>query len=230
MLRGIFGHPFARFLIKKVIFYAIVTFVALTFVFLIPRLMPGDPVDMMVHPQPGSPWYNDMLILRENMREYFGLNKSLFDQYIAFWGQVFTLNLGVSYPYLYPSSVASIIMARLPYTLMLVIPVLFVSFFLGNWIGAKAAYTGGKLSEAVYFFSVFSNRLPSFWFGMVLVFILAGRLALFPAYGYAAPGMLPSWNFNYVNSLLMHYLLPFITLMIVYLGGWATGMRSMIIH
>ena len=74
---------------------------------------------------------------------------------------------------MFPMSVMTIILQRLPYTLALVLPVLFLSFFLGNWIGAKAAYVGGKRSELVYFFSVFSNRLPSFWFGMVLVFVFA---------------------------------------------------------
>ncbi|MGA3192202.1 MAG: ABC transporter permease [Candidatus Bathyarchaeia archaeon] len=170
------------------------------------------------------------LVLKAKLMEYFGLDKPLFDQYILFWRELFTLNLGPSYPINYPQSVMSMVMLRLPYTLAIVVPVLLLSFFLGNWIGAKAAYAGGKRSTLAYFFSVFSNRLPSFWFGMVLVFVFAAVLKVFPAYGIATMGTIPNWSLSFFLDLLRHYSLPFLTLFIIYVGGWATGMRSMIIH
>jgi peptide/nickel transport system permease protein len=231
-MKGLFTHPFAKFVGKKIVFYAVVTFVAATLVFLIPHLMPGNPVDQMIHPSNGAQMGGgvDYLRLRAQLISYFGLDKPLFDQYISYWGQLLTLNLGPSYPIMYPMSVMSIIMGRLPYTLAIVLPVLFLSFFIGNWIGAKAAYVGGKWSELVYFFTVFSNRLPSFWFGMVLVFLFAATIKIFPAYGPSSLGAIPTFTFSYFLDVLYHYALPFLTLFIIYVGGWATGMRSMVIH
>jgi peptide/nickel transport system permease protein len=231
-MKGLFTHPFTKFVAKKAVFYVAVTFVAVTLVFFIPRLMPGNPVDQMIHPSSGQQLGGgaDYLKLRAALTAYFGLDKPLFDQYISFWGKFLTLNLGPSYPIMFPMSVMSIILARLPYTLALALPVLFLSFFLGNWIGAKAAYVGGKWSELVYFFSVFSNRLPSFWFGMVLVFVFAATFKIFPTYGAATLGAIPTWTLSYFLDVLYHYALPFLTLFIIYVGGWATGMRSMVIH
>jgi peptide/nickel transport system permease protein len=228
MMKSLFTHPFTRFVFKKVVFYLIVAFVALTFIFLIPRLMSTNPVDLMFRGAVSTPSIN-MTAVKEVMMGYFGLNKPLFDQYVSFWGQLFTGNLGPSFKW-YPQPVMKFVLGKLPFTLALVVPVLFISFFLGNWIGAKAAYVGGKWSEFVYFFSVFSNRLPSFWFGMVLFFLLAAQAKLFPLYGYSSIGQIPSWDLNYFLDVLHHYLLPFFTLLFVYLGGWATGMRSMMIH
>jgi peptide/nickel transport system permease protein len=228
--KSLFSHSFAKFVANKVIFYAVVTYVAATFVFFIPHLMPGNPVDRMIGQSPPTNIGPNYLELRRQLSEYFGLNKPLFDQYVSFLGQLITLNLGPSYPIMYPMGVLSIIMLRLPYTLAIVLPVLFLSFFMGNWIGAKAAFAGGKSSEVAYFFSVFSNRLPSFWFGMVLVFLFSASIKIFPPYGLNAIGAIPTWSFSYFLDVLYHYALPFLTLFIIYLGGWATGMRSMVIH
>jgi len=222
-------YPFAKFVAKKVVFYGIVTFLALNFIFFIPRLMPGDPISRFMPRGGGGPSgekYEEMIKM---YKELFGLEKPLSDQYINFWGKLFTGNLGQSISK-WPMSVAEAVFPRLPYTFALVIPVLLISFFVGNWIGAKAAYMGGKRSELVYFFSVFSNRVPDFWLGMILVFLLAKSAKLFPAVGYASPGVLPSWELSYFLDLFSHYLLPFFTLLIVFLGGWATGMRSMVVH
>jgi len=191
--------------------------------------MPSNPVEIMLARSSPSNTGVNMTALREAMYTYFGMNKPLFDQYISFWGQLFTGNLGRSFRY-FPAPVMKMVLEKLPFTLALVIPVLVISFFLGNWIGAKAAYVGGKWSELVYFFSVFSNRLPSFWFGMVLLFLLAVKVKLFPTFGAYSFGTIPSWSFSFFIDLLHHYLLPFFTLLFIYLGGWATGMRSMVIH
>jgi peptide/nickel transport system permease protein len=231
ILKGLFAHPYVKFVAKKIVFYLIVSFVALNFVFFIPRFMPGNPVDLLLprgHSVAPGVNYNE---IRLYYMRYFGLDKPIFpDQYINFWGQLLRGDLGDCFPPKWPLPVAKAILPRLPYTLALVIPVLILSFFLGNWIGAKAAFVRSKWSELVYFFSVFSNQLPSFWFGMVLVFLLAMKAGLFPHVGSMTLGRIPAWDLATFIDVLWHYCLPFLSLFIVYLGGWATGMRSMIIH
>ena len=229
-MKRLFTHPFAKFVGKKVVFYLIVAFVTLTFIFLIPRFMPGNPVDLMIlSGATGGTTAMDVEAVRKSMMEYFGLDKPLHEQYINFWGQLANRDLGPSFMW-YPKPVAKIVLWRLPFTLALVVPVLLISFFLGNWIGAKAGYVKGRWSELVYFSSVFANRLPVYWFGMVLLFLLAAKADLFPVHGYCSYGMTPSWSLSFFLDVLHHYLLPFFTLLFVFLGGWATGMRSLIIH
>jgi len=156
-LKNPLAHPFVIFLIKKIIFYAVVMFVAVTFVFFIPRLIPGNPVERLLprgQSTPGINWEK----IREDMMKYYGFDKSPLEQYITFWQNLLRGDLGVSISLFPGNSVVSIVGSRIPYTLELVIPVLIISFLLGNWIGAKAAYIGGKLSNFIYFLSSFSKN------------------------------------------------------------------------
>ncbi len=229
-MRQILSHPYARFVMKKAIFYLGVTFIALTLIFLIPRLMPGNPIDMMIHPGTSNPFSGiDFEEIRAVYEAYYGLDRPLLDQYVTFWVQLFQGDLGRSFMW-FPQEVSDIVFRRLPSTLVLVLPVLFLSFYIGNWIGARAAHMKGRKSEATYFISIFSNRMPVFWFGMVLLFLLAVQIPLFPLFGNFSQGLTPSFTLRFFFDVLHHFALPFITLMIVYTGGWATGMRAMMIH
>lgn len=234
MLKRLFVHSFIRFVAKRAAFYAVVSFVAISLIFFIPRFMPGDPISFLIPRQGANITPEVYEQIRSYYMNYFGLDKPLLEQYINFWGQILTGDLGRSFPtggYIsWPMPVAQAVLSTLPFTLALVIPVLILSFFLGNWIGAKAAFMGGKISEIVYFLSVFSNRLPSFWFGMVLVFLLATKAGLFPHVGWVTLGRIPAWDIPTFIDIFWHYCLPFLSLFIVYLGGWATGMRSMVVH
>ena len=275
MVKRLFTHPFIRFVGKKAVFYLIVAIIALTFIFIIPRLMPGNPVDRMI--PPGT---TDVgrLRLRAELERYFGLNKPLHEQYVDFWANLLTGNLGIDRNF---RPIATVVMEKLPFTLVLVIPVLLIGFFVGNWIGAKAAYTKGKRSEAVYFTSVFASQMPFFWFALVMVFLLAVDVSsivklvaigilggvivalflltvisdnfklivsgiigsmivllfvlavtagIFPTSGTFSARFMPGLNFATFADASRHYVLPFLTLLIITTGGWATGMRSMTLY
>jgi peptide/nickel transport system permease protein len=279
--KSLFTHSFAKFLYKKIFFYVIVTFIALTFIFLIPRLMQGNPIDQMIPPGTTDA---GRLALKKQLEGYFGLNKTLLEQYVAFWANLLRGNLGVGIMQGYDfRPIADVVMSKLPKTLALAIPVLLIGFFIGNWIGGRAAYTKGKPSEAVYFTSILSSQMPFYWFAMVMLFILAvdvaniiklaalgivgctmvvlllltittdpfkrtvtGALGLmivalfvlavyvgiFPTGGTFSPRFIPALhplNEIFVD-LLRHYALPFLTLLIITTGGWASGMRSMTLY
>lgn len=268
-------HPFTKFVAKKAFFYLIVAIIALTFIFLVPRLMPGNPVDRLI--PPGT---TDVgrLRLRAELERYFGLDKPLLEQYAAFWANLLRGNLGIDRLF---RPVGVVVLQKLPYTMVLVIPVLLIGFFVGNWIGARAAYLKGKRSQAVYFTAVFANQMPFYWFALVLLFLLAvdvsniiklaalgilgGALVfiflltiisdnvklaiasilgilfvalfllgvntgVFPPQGTFSPRVIPGLNFPSFLDAGQHYILPFLTLLIVTTGGWASGMRSMTLY
>ena len=226
MMKNPFSHPFAKFLLKKGAFYLIVTFIALNFIFLIPRLMPGNPIDQMIPPNTTD---LGRLALKTELAKYFGLDKPLSEQYVNFWLNLLRGNLGLSMDF---RPVATVVMEKLPYTMVLVFPVLFVGFFVGNWIGARAAYVKGKQSEAIYFASIFTSQMPFYWFAMVLLFLLAVRFPIFPTGGTFSPRFIPTLHTPvevFLNAL-PHYGLPFLTLLIITTGGWASGMRSMTLY
>jgi len=227
-MKNPFSHPFAKFILRKGAFYLIVIFIALNFIFLIPRLMPGNPIDQMI--PPGT---TDVgrLRLKAELERYFGLDKPWSEQYVNFWLNLLKGNLGYAVMRGYSfQPVADAVMSKLPYTLALVIPVLFIGFFLGNWIGARAAYAKGKLSDAVYYTSVITSQMPFYWFAMVLLFLLAVNARILPTGGTFSPRFIPAYDIASFIDALRHYALPFLTLLIITTGGWATGMRSMTLY
>ena len=222
------SYPFVKFILKKGLFYLIVTFIALNFIFLIPRLMPGNPIDRMIPPGTTDEGRKN---LREELKRYFGLNKSWSEQYLNFWSNLLRGDLGYATMSTYSfTPVVDAVMSKLPYTLVLVIPVLFIGFFLGNWIGARAAYAKGKISDAVYYVSVITSQMPFYWFAMVLLFLLAVNARILPTGGTFSPRFIPGFDFASFKDALYHYILPFLTLLIITTGGWATGMRSMTLY
>ncbi|NHI88857.1 MAG: ABC transporter permease [Candidatus Thorarchaeota archaeon] len=227
-LKEVLLSSYAKFVARKAAFYVVVIFFSVSLVFFVIEAMPGDPVEVMLasgNPPPGA----DLAALAEIMRRYFGLDKPILERYIDFLGNFFTGNLGQSYHF-YPVYAWTIIQYYLPYTLSLALPVLFVSFFVGNWIGARAAYLKGKLNETSYFTLVFCNQLPPFWLGLVIIFLYVLLFRNIPPIGAATQGVIPSLSVSYLVDLLAHWILPFLTLLVVYIGAWATGMRSMVTH
>lgn len=227
-LKELLQSSFAKFVARKAIFYLVVIFFSVSLVFIVIESMPGDPVDVMIsfgNPAPGT----DINTLAEIMREYFGRNKPIEERFVIYLENFFSGRLGQSYRF-YPVYVWTIIQYYLPYTLSLAIPVLFVSFFVGNYIGARAAYLKGKLNETSYFSLVFCNQLPPFWLGLVIIFLYVVFFNSIPPIGASNQGVIPSLSIDYFMDLVTHWILPFLTLLIVYIGAWATGMRSMVTH
>lgn len=228
VIKRLFTSPYAKFVVKKGLFYIIVTFFAATLVFIVVESMPGDPVTVMLAHGNSQSTITPQLIAA--MEAWFGLDKPLWDRYLIFLWNFITGNFGQSFSS-FPVLVSTLILDRLPYTLLLAVPVLIISFWAGNKIGARAAYLKGKWNDASYFSLVFCNQLPSFWFAMVILYlyviISGGKI---PPLNGNSPGVLPSFDWDYIWDTFTHWILPFISLLIIYLGGWATGMRSMVTY
>ncbi|MFX1282980.1 MAG: ABC transporter permease [Promethearchaeota archaeon] len=205
-----FSHAYVKFFIKKAVFYLIALFIALTIAFIIPRLM----VDT-----------NDFYMIY-----FFELYKPIEEQYLSFWLNLIQLDLGPSISY-YPMRVSEVIIHPLFYSLVLAIPILFISFFLGNWIGSKSAYLKGRANEMTYFILLILRSAPFYWLGLIIfVYFVVGNNILLSHPGASSPQMIPGFRLDYFIDLLRHYLAPFITLLLVHAGSWAVGMRAMTLH
>jgi peptide/nickel transport system permease protein len=233
--------PFVSFLGRKIAFLLLTLFIAMNFIFIFPRLMPSNPADLMIARITigqtttvggGSTGGGkaSLEVLREIYIKKFGVYEPLHVQYIAFWRRFFTMDFGVSY-WAYPQSVSSLIMCSLPWTLALVVPVLLCGFVIGNWVGSRAAYRRGRFDKIIYYISLYMFQAPYYWFAMILLFVFAAKLKWFPIYGaYSLGWVRPVLSLDWFLDAVYHYILPFLSLLGVGVGGWAIGMRAMTLY
>ena len=215
---------------QKVIWYVATLIVAVFLNFLLPRLMPGNPVDMLVNQAlTGStdPGVREQVV--QQYTEQFGLDKSLPEQFLTYVGNLLQGDLGMSISQ-YPRTVNEIIGSAIIWTLALQIPAIIVGWILGNGLGVLAAYLRGGVDKVVLPVFMFISNFPAFGLGMVFLWLFASQLHWFPVGGGYAADMVPNFSWAFVLSVLDHYRLPFITMVLIAIGGQAIGMRSMSIY
>ncbi|MBA7502528.1 Dipeptide transport system permease protein DppB [subsurface metagenome] len=222
-------RPFARFLTKKLIFLLVAIFLSFTLLFILPYFMASNPVDLMITRLSQTHDVTRLAALREQYIALFGLDKPLIDQYGLFWNRVLTMNFGPSIAY-NMRSVGSLVGRALVWTLSLIIPVLILTVIVGNSLGARIAFSKSRFLHAFYTFAVYLNSSPYYWFGLLLVFAFAVNLKLFPIYGGYSPYVIPSFSLSFFLDVAYHWVLPFLSLFIAGIGGWAMGMRAMTIY
>ena len=215
-----------RYLARKTFLYLLTFFFAVTIDWVIPRIMPGDPIDGLISRIQADSTASQEL--HGYFTESFGLDQPLWRQYVNFWRGLIELDLGPSITYV-GSSVSELIWAALPYTLALLVPAIVLSYIAGNRVGAMAARRK-SLDNTVLPVSYVLTATPYMWLAIVLVYFVAFRWGIFPVSGAYDFSMQPAWTWEFTGSFLRHWFLPFLTLFLVAFGGWAIGMRNLIIY
>jgi peptide/nickel transport system permease protein len=216
-----------RYFGRKLLTYSITFFIAATIDWLIPRFMPGDPVASLVSRTNGIS-SEAAKSLSDYYYNLFGLNQPLPVQYLNFWGSLLHGNLGLSV-YGHGMPVADMIMGALPYTLALLIPSILLSWWAGNTFGAIAARRR-VLDSSVLPVGYILTATPYMWLALVLSFVFGFSLRLFPFSGGYGFNLEPTLTWVFFTDLVAHWVLPFLSLFLVGFGGWAIGMRNMIIY
>jgi peptide/nickel transport system permease protein len=215
-----------RYLSRKAAIYLLTFFVAVTIDWAIPRFMPGDPVEGLLSRMQAQPAAEQAL--SGYYSQAFGFDVPLWQQYLNFWAALLHGDLGLSITN-FPTPVTELIMGALPYTLALLVPAILLSFWAGNKVGALAARRK-VLDNTVLPASYVLTATPQMWLGIVLAWLFASTWAIFPVSGAYGLDIQPSWSLEFVLSFLHHWILPFSALFLVAFGGWAIGMRNMIIY
>jgi peptide/nickel transport system permease protein len=215
-------------------FYLFVAFISLSFAWALPRYMPNSPIVGYMNAPPmgltGNSRYQ-YLQTRDAILNEFGLRQPPIQQFVEFWGKILTGNYGRSL--LSNTPVSELIKPYLWRTLSLVIPVLFLSFIIGNWIGGKSAYLKGKKSKLLYYIIIILQSAPFYWFALIFYIIFVAELQIFPAH---VPSAIPPEHIPGVDPIkdmlifLHQYLAPFFALLITQIGYWASGMRSLTLY
>jgi peptide/nickel transport system permease protein len=158
----------------------------------------------------------------------FGLDKPVWEQYLNFWAALFNGDLGISV-WLFPQPVTRVIFDALPYTLGLLIPAVLLAFWAGNKFGAYAARKKW-LDGAVLPLGYILTATPYMWLAILLAWFFGTVMGVFPVAGGYGFNLAPALSLQFAGSLLHHWFLPFLSLFLVGFGGWAIGMRNLIIY
>ena len=216
-----------RYFGRKLFTYTLTFFIAATIDWLIPRFMPGDPVAGLMARQGGlSP--AGAAALAQYYNNLFGLDRSLPEQFINFWIALLHGDLGRSV-YVHGRPVTEAIMGAIPYTLALLIPAILLSWWAGNSFGALAARRKW-LDNTVLPIGYILTATPYMWLGLMLAFVLGFSLRIFPLSGGYGFNLEPALTWRFFTDLVAHWMMPFLSLFMVMFGGWAIGMRNMIIY
>jgi peptide/nickel transport system permease protein len=220
-----------RALLRRLGVYILAAWVALTVSFLLPRVVPGNPVAGAVARASQSGNCNSACIRAVEEQLGFNVHTSLWDQYTQYWANLSHGNLGQSWSE--NASVSSLIVSYLPWTLGLLVVATVVSFVLGTAIGVLIAWRRGSWVDWVLPAATFFQAIPYFFLALVLVLIFGQTgtmLKWFPSlFGFDIYGVTPGLNLPYVASIVAHAILPAATVVLASTAGFILAMRNQMI-
>jgi peptide/nickel transport system permease protein len=218
-----------RYILRKAALFVITLWAAITLNFILPRLMPGSPVDAALGKlaSAGVPITNAE---RAAVEAQLGApHTSLFVQYGDYLRNIATLRFGTSYSF--GISVAQAVGKALPWTVALVGTTTIFAFVIGTLLGVYAGWHRGKFADSsVTIGATFFGAFPPFWLGLLLLYWLSYKFGWFPLKGGYSEGVTPNWSLSFVGDALDHSVLPALTLAITTLSGWVFGMRNNMIN
>lgn len=213
------------YMARRLAFYGVAAWVAITVNFAIPRLMPGNAVDAMLAKYPQLSASSLHALEAEFGTHAHG---SLPSQYFTYLGNVLHGDLGLS-SNLYPSKVTTVLGQTLPWTVALIGVATIISFSLGTLLGVLAGWRrGGWLDRSLPGFT-FLQATPYFFLALLVIQLFAVHWQLFPiGQGYDL-GLSPGWNWSFISSAINHAILPALTIVATSMAGWMLQMRNVMI-
>ncbi len=221
---------YGKYFRKKIIWFLITLVVAVILNFILPRMMPNDPVAAITGKMAqGVTDASASQRIYERYQEEFGTNKPLYEQFFIFVKNLFHGDLGTSFSQ-YPRKVSDILASSIVWTIALQFPAIIVGWLLGNLLGALAAYIRKGFDKVLLPVALFLSNIPAFGMAVILLVIFAVKLKIAPISGGYNFDMIPNFSWAFVKSVIAHYQLPFWSIVLVSIGGQAVGMRSMSIY
>ena len=221
---------YRKYFVKKIVWFVITLVAAVILNFILPRLMPADPVSAITGKM--AQGMTDASAVQEIYKRYeaeFGTNKPMHEQFFIFVGNLFKGDLGTSFSQ-YPRKVSTIITSAIGWTICLQLPAILVGWLLGNILGALAAYIRKGFDKVLMPLSLFLSNVPAFGMAVILLVVFGVTLKIAPISGGYGFDMIPNFSWKFIKSVISHYQLPFWSIVLVSIGGQAVGMRSMSIY
>lgn len=221
---------YRKYFTGKLVWFFITLICAFVLNFLLPRLMPGDPVAVITQKvAQGMTSQSGIAKVYAEYSALFGTHKPIYEQFFIYISNLLQGNMGVSFSQ-FPRPVTEIISASLWWTVALQFPAIIVGWLLGNTLGALAAYLKKGFDKVVMPISILISSFPAFGMAVILLVVFAINLRWFPTSGGYGFDLIPSFSADFMWSVFVHYQLPFWSIVLISIGGQAIGMRSMSIY
>jgi len=206
-------------LVNRMLQYLGVFVIAATINFVLPRLMPGNPLALLAGVEVGTMTPAE----RAQVVQEAGLDRPLWQQYARYLQNVVRLDFGYSYRQKRP--IADMILERLPWTLLLAGVSLFISAVIGVVLGGISAWNRAKAIDVGMLWTMIAlESVPTFWLGMMLISVVSVRLGWLPSFGISTPGI-PLTGWERVVDIARHLVLPVLTLYVISAPGIFVTMR-----
>ena len=214
-----------RYFARKIGFYLLAFWGALTLNFFLPRLVPGNPVDVLIArmAQNGSPPPGERAALSRLLGVGGG---NIFVQYWHYLDQLAHFNLGLSVTN-FPVPVTRVIATGLPWTLVLVGTTTVFAFVIGTTLGALAGWRNSRFLNALLPATTFLTAVPYFWLALLFLYLFGVVWKVTPLNGGYDPALSVSWDWSFISSAVGHSIVPALTIVLAQLGGWMLSMRNM---
>lgn len=220
------------YIIRRILLFFVVVWAATSFIFFLPRLAPGrDPVrerlGMMA--ASGGVMQGAIEAMAKAYEVQFGLDQPLWQQYLRFLGNVARLDFNYSLA-MYPAKVVDLIAQALPWTMGLLLTSTLIAFTIGTLLGGLMAWPRAPRYLSYLMPPLFTfSAIPYYLLGMLLVYVFAFRLKLFPISGGADTGTVPTLTLQYALTIVHHSILPGLSIVLAACGSWALAMRGMMV-
>jgi peptide/nickel transport system permease protein len=221
---------YATYLAQRLGQFLLVVFIGINLTYLITHLTPIDPVEQSIAAVTsfGNTSPEAIGAMRQSLRELYGLTGAPHEQYLAFWRRIATADFGPSLS-AFPTPVSTLIARALPWTIGLLATATLLTWVLGNLLGGLAGYYQNKTSlKVLAIIAMGLHPVPYYIVAFVLLVMFGYLWPLLPIAGGKAMNLGDQLNLTIVLSILKHSILPALSLLLVGLGGWFLGMRSLV--
>ena len=221
---------YATYLAQRLGQFLLVVFIGINLTYLITHLTPIDPVEQSIAAVTsfGNTSPEAIGAMRQSLRELYGLTGAPGEQYLAFWRRITTADFGPSLS-AFPTPVSTLIARALPWTIGLLATATLLTWVLGNLLGGLAGYYQNKTSlKVLAIIAMGLHPVPYYIVAFVLLVMFGYLWPLLPIAGGKAMNLGDRLNLEIVLSILEHSILPALSLLLVGLGGWFLGMRSLV--
>ena len=221
------------YLIRRILLFFVVVWVAATINFVLPRLSGGNAIRNQLTQQAATGGYvqNNIDAMVAEYDKEFGLDKPLLLQYVTYLADISHLEFGFSMAS-YPMRVSTLMGDALPWTLALLGMSTAIAFSVGIFLGGLLAWpkTPRFIVNVLLPPFLTLSAVPYYMLGLVLLWVFAFQFHWFPIFGAYTPGTIPDWSdFEFWKDVAWHMVLPSLSIVLSALGFWALGMRAMMV-
>ncbi|HEV7326847.1 MAG TPA: ABC transporter permease [Bosea sp. (in: a-proteobacteria)] len=223
-------NAYIAYLAKRLVQFVVVVFIGVNLAFVITHASPIDPVEQSISAVTsfGSTSPDAIAAMRASLQELYGLKGTPTEQYVTFWSRVLRGDFGPSLS-AFPTPVSALIARALPWTAGLLIVSTVITWVLGNLLGGLAGYyQRNRTLKLMGVVAMGVHPIPYYIVALLLLVVFGFLWPVLPITGGSAMNLQQGWNWPFVSSVLLHSILPALSLILIGLGSWFLGMRSLV--